>query len=141
MRNVVILLAIVIFSCKTIEKPFDRIEELDNIQVKLANNPQPDCCYAKLKMENGNSEFYKVICRNNLRQNTTRFEAGLIALRKLDYSISDESIKKKFFNKEDIAELVKYQKKNKLAYGSLDEATLYYLMNEVKNLPVKSNSK
>lgn len=124
-----LFLLIILTSCISIPTPLD-YNSLSKSQVKAPstsnNSPsgEPGKCYMKMTSPNGALEWYEIICGNEISK-FVEIQQHLIAL---DYFIDPQEISSKTLGRSTQKALIEFQKKNGLAYGGLDEATIYLLI-------------
>jgi len=116
----ILVICLLLIGCST-TKPSINLDNLSQVQIRNAGPGQgaPGKCYTKLIDQYGNSDWYQIFCEND----KYAYFSALDALKKLDYINSDTTINSKEYKEA----LLSFQKKHGLAYGALDEATLYLL--------------
>jgi hypothetical protein len=126
MKSFYILLFCTILSCYTTKTTTFDTSTLNTSQVKIDDITQskPGKCYGKMIGLDGKSSFYQIICESQKHL----FDTARACLIKLGYQLINENN----FKTEEGNAIVDFQKKNNLAYGSLDEATIYLLLKQAK---------
>ncbi len=109
------------FACKVQKKAINPAS-LNIHQVKQEGEwkTKPGKCYTKMMSTDGILEFYEFICPTQ----KTEYELAANCLKKLGYVLIENSN----FKTVQGNALIDFQKKYGLAYGALDEATLYLLI-------------
>ncbi len=88
----------------------------------------PGKCFMKLKEQNGDTNWYEVFCEGQ----TKYFQKAKQGLKDLGFPISQEDLNSKSFGKTTAIAMIEFQKENDLAYGGLDQTTLYHILKAVQ---------
>ncbi len=97
---------------------------LNREQVRKTGTGKSGKCYQKMKGIDGSIDWYEIICPDDKHS----YKLAAKCLTKLGYKL----ISKNNFRTDNGNALVDFQKKNNLAHGALDEATLYLLIQKYK---------
>lgn len=125
MNHLKILTILLFVSCGVQKKTIDS-STLSVYQIKNGGpgKGDPGKCYSKMKSIDGDVDWYEIICPNGKGE----YELASEYLKQLGYQLNE----KNSFKTSNGNALIEFQKKNKLSYGALDEATLYLLIQKSK---------
>lgn len=126
MRPFYLLLMLIAVSCGGTNKGLGDFDGLSTQQIKNTGPKEglPGKCYTKMKDASGNMDWYQMICSKEEKH----YEVASNCLKKMGYIM----LEGEQFETAQGNALIDFQKKNNLAYGALDEATLYLLIQKSK---------
>lgn len=119
MKYLKLLLLLILVGCSTQKSSFDHLHTYQ-VRNDGPGKGDPGKCYTKMKSKDGNLDWYETICP----MNKSSYTKAADCLAQLGYELID----RKSFKTLDGNAMVDFQMNNGLAYGALDEATLYLLI-------------